>query len=348
MLSQAELIEAAPEDVGLSSGGLENVSRLVQSYIDQGRYPGAITMIARRGRVVHSQTYGRMDDEADKAMRFDALVRMHSMTKPIASVALMSLYEEARFQLDDPASKYIPEFKNLAVFTGGTVDSPETRPAQREMTVRDLLMHTSGLLQNIGVDFPVGQMYIKDGLRALRDNGVGGTLKDMIEKVCRLPLHCDPGSQWNYGISTDVVGYLCEVISGQSFDRFLQERIFDPLGMEDTAFGVPSAKLDRLAAEYRFGEEGEPAYVLNDAPETSWWLQPQTYFSGAGGLVSTAADYMRFSKMLANGGELDGQRIIGPRTLSLMTMNRNPPYLAFYPRAAQLALGCQFLASPPI
>ncbi len=324
MLSQAELIEAAPEEVGLSSRGLEDVSRLAQSYIDMGRIPGGITTIARRGRVVQAETFGRMDDEADKAMHFDAIVRLHSMTKPIASVALMTLYEEARFQLDDPASKYIPEFKDLQVFAGTAVDSTETRPAEREVTLRDLLIHTSGLLQNIGVELPVGQMYIKEGLRALRDPGAGGTLKDMIAKLGSLPLHCDPGAQWNYCISTDVVGHLCEVISGQSFDRFLQERIFEPLGMEDTSFGVPSSKVDWLAAEYRFGEEGEPAYVLNDPPEASTWMQPQTYFSGAGGLVGTAADYMRFSKMLANGGELERRRIIGPRTLSLMTMNHLP------------------------
>jgi CubicO group peptidase (beta-lactamase class C family) len=192
------------------------------------------------------------------------------------------------------------------------------------MTVRDLLMHTSGLLQNTGVDFPVGRMYMEAGLRGLRQASAGGTLKDMITKVGTMPLHCDPGSQWNYGISTDVVGYLVEHFSGQPLDEYLQEHIFTPLGMEDTAFDVPAAKLDRFAAEYRRGGQGEAAYVLNDTPATSNWTKPQTYFSGAGGLVSTAADYMKFCKMLANHGAYEGHQIIGPRTLELMAMNHFP------------------------
>lgn len=314
-------IEAAPEDVGMSARGLENVSNLVQRYVDEKKFAGCISMVARRGRVVHFQTYGNMDDEAGKPMRADTIFRMHSMTKPIASIALMQLYEQAKFQLDDPASRFIPQFKGLRVFAGGDRDSYETREAAREMTVRDLLMHTSGLVQNYGVETPVGQMYMRDGLRALRAKGAGGTLQDMIDRVSKLPLQCDPGSQWNYGISTDVCGYLVQVISGQRFDEYLQEHILGPLGMEDTGFHVPEAKLDRLAAEYRKGAAGEPSYVLSDAPATSHLTQPQTYFSGSGGLVSTAADYMRFCKMLANGGELDGVRIIGPRTLGLMTMN---------------------------
>ncbi len=323
MLSHLDLVEASPEDVGLSSQGLANVSRLVDRYVDQRRIAGAITMVARRGAVVHFETYGRMDDEANKEMRPDAIFRMYSMTKPIASVALMTLYEEAMFQLDDPVSKYVPEFADLQVFDSGAADSYQTRPPVREMTVRDVLMHTSGLLQNYGVELPVGQLYQRAGLRALRAAGAGGTLADMIAKVGRMPLHCDPGSEWNYGISTDVVGYLCEVLSGQPFDRFVKERILNPLDMVDTDFWVPSEKLDRFTAEYSL-EPNQPNYVLSDAPVTSGLLQPATYFSGSGGLMSTAADYMRFCKMLANNGELDGQRIIGPRTLRLMTMNHLP------------------------
>ena len=319
-----EVIEAAPEDIGMSSHGLENVTRLVRRYVDEGKFPGVISMVARRCKVVHFDVYGSMDDEAGKAMRGDAIVRLHSMTKPIASIALMQLYEQAKFQLDDPASKYIPQFKDLQVISGGDAESYQTRQPSREMTVRDLLMHTSGLLQSGNDDHPVATMYQKAGLRALRGKGAGGTLQDMIDRVSQLPLHCDPGSQWNYGISTDVVGYLCRVISGQSFDEYIAEHILGPLGMEDTAFDVPAAKLDRLAAEYRRGGPDEAPYVLNDAPGTSHLTSPQTYFSGSGGLVSTAADYMRFCKMLGNGGELDGVRIIGPRTLSLMASNHFP------------------------
>ncbi|MGE0686918.1 MAG: serine hydrolase domain-containing protein, partial [Dehalococcoidia bacterium] len=316
-----EIIEAAPEDVGLSSRRLENVTRATRRYVDDGRFPGVISMVARRGKVVHFDHYGSMDDEAGKAMRPDTIFRMHSMTKPIASIALMQLYEQALFQLDDPASMYIPEFKDLRVFVSGDPKTYVTRVPSREMTIRDLLMHTSGLLQNYGVDFPVGRMYMEAGLRGLRQASSGGTLKDMITKVATMPLHCDPGSQWNYGISTDVVGYLVEVISGQRFDEYLQQHILGPLGMEDTAFSVPASKLDRLAAEYRRGGDGEPLRVLSDAPATSNLTKPQSYFSGAGGLVSTAADYMKFCKMLANGGAYEGHQIIGPRTLQLMAMN---------------------------
>ncbi|MGH2599268.1 MAG: serine hydrolase domain-containing protein, partial [Dehalococcoidia bacterium] len=245
--------------------------------------------------------------------------------KPIASVALMTLYEEGKFQLDDPASKFIPEFKGLKVFAGGTADQYAVRDPAREMTVRDLLMHTSGLVgAGIVADpsMPVSTLY---GRAELRGSASGGTLADMVQRLGQLPLQVDPGSRWIYGISTDLVGYLCEVIGGMPFDRFLEERIFRPLGMTDTAFTVPQEKLHRFAANYRPGGAGEPSYVVIDRPdESSVYARPRTYFSGAGGLVSTAADYMRFSRMLANGGEMDGARILGPRTLHYMATNHLP------------------------
>jgi CubicO group peptidase (beta-lactamase class C family) len=310
-------IEARPEEVGMSSKRLENVSRLVHGYVDDGKIPGAITLIARGGQVVFYETVGRMDVEAGKAMTDDTIFRIYSMTKPIASVALMMLYEEGRFQLDDPASKYIPEFEGLEVFARGTAEKYQTRPPEREMTVRDVLMHTSGLIGG-GRQHPVSELYQKAELRGSRSDG---TLADMIEKVGELPLFCDPGSEWNYGISTDVVGYLCEVLSGQSFDQFLKDRIFEPLGMRDTGFQVPNGQVDRFAACYRRDGDG---YALSDAPKESAYLTPRKYFSGAGGLVSSADDYMRFCKMLAGEGELDGVRILGTRTLEFMTDNHLP------------------------
>jgi CubicO group peptidase (beta-lactamase class C family) len=321
----ADMVDVEPEDVGLSSQRLGNVTRLVQSYVDGGRYAGAISLVARRGKVAHFQTYGKADAESGRPMSADTIFRIYSMTKPIASVALMTLYEEAAFQLDDPASKFIPEFKDLKVFAGGTPDQYAVREPSREMTVRDLLMHTSGLV-GAGItarpDTPVSQLYER---AEMRGSSSDGTLADMIAKVGRLPLQVDPGSRWIYGISTDVVGYLCEVISGTRFDRFLEERIFTPLGMRDTGFTVPEEKLDRFAANYRRGEAGEPLYVCIDRPDSSSvYARPRTYFSGAGGLVSTASDYLRFCLMLANGGELDGARILSPRTLQLMTMNHLP------------------------
>lgn len=312
-------VEADPEDVGMSSAGLANVSRLVQGYVDDGKYPGAICLVARRGKVVHSVTYGDMDVERGKPMRPDTIFRIFSMTKPIASVALMTLYEEGRFQLDDPASKFIPELADVKVFDGGTADDYQVREPARRMTVRDLLMHTSGLAAFNGRS-PVGELYRRAGIRAAESES---TLAAMVTKLGSIPLQADPGAQWIYGISTDLVAYLCEVLSGMPFDRYLRERIFEPLGMVDTGFGVPADKVDRFAACYG-PQDGSPRYTLIDDPVTSAYTRPRTFFSGVSGLVSTAADYLRFCRMLANGGELDGARVLGPRTLRLMTANHLP------------------------
>jgi CubicO group peptidase (beta-lactamase class C family) len=221
--------------------------------------------------------------------------------------------------LDDPASKFIPELKNLKVFKSGTADNFETRDPAREMTVRDLLMHTSGL---VGRDTasPVGELYRRAGFTGA---DAKFTLAEMVQKLKDIPLEVDPGSRWIYGISTDLVGYLCEVISGLPLDRYLDERILGPLGMVDTGFTVPAAKVDRFAALYA-PSASDPKYRLVDDPQTSSYTRPRTYFSGSGGLVSTAADYLRFCTMLRNGGELEGVRILGPRTLQLMTLNHLP------------------------
>jgi CubicO group peptidase (beta-lactamase class C family) len=238
----------------------------------------------------------------------------------------MMLYEEGRFELQNPASKYIPELKDLKVLSGGTADQFDVRDPSREMSVRDLLMHTSGLIAR---DSPlaVGELYRRAGFAGPDSNF---TLAEMVHRLGRIPLQTDPGAQWIYGISTDLVGYLCEVISGMPFDRYLEERILGPLGMVDTGFSVPAAEVDRFAALYApaavggGGGEGQRRYKLVDDPATSSYTRPRKYFSGAGGLVSTAADYYRFCSMLLNGGELDGVRILSPRTLELMTLNHLP------------------------
>ncbi len=315
------LVDGLPEDVELDPVRLRNVTRLVQGYVAEGKIPGAIALVARRGRVVHCDVVGQRYPEAGQPMTEDTIFRIYSMTKPIASVALMTLYEEGRFQLEDPVELYVPEFKGLKVFAGGDADRYAVREAARPMTVRDLLMHTSGLVGNFD-ERPVTQLYRRAGLQAIRETG---TLADLVAKLAELPLVCDPGSAWNYSLSTDIVGYLCEVIGGLPFDRFLQERIFGPLGMRDTGFHVPADQLHRFAANYQRGGEGEASYVLIDRPdESSLYGRPRTYFSGSGGLVSTAADYLRFCRMLLGGGELDGARILGPRTLAFMTMNHLP------------------------
>ena len=311
-----EQVEASPESVGLSSRGLQHLSRHIQGYIDDGRLPGAITLVGRRGKVVHFETHGQRDIEAAKPVEPDTIFRIFSMTKPIVSIALMALYEEGRFQIDDSVSDYIPQFEGLEVIdaNGGR------RPPIREMTIADLLRHTSGLASR--TDPVVGAAYEAAGLWT---SSSGGTLQDAIDKLGTLPLKCDPGAQFNYGVSTDVLGYLCEVLSRQRLDDFLRARVLEPLGMDDTDFYVPEPELGRFAANYRPGEAGEPRTVLTDRPDaSSRYGSPRSYLSGAGGLVSTASDYARFCKMLANRGEFEGERIIGARTLEFMTRNHLP------------------------
>jgi CubicO group peptidase (beta-lactamase class C family) len=312
-------MEASPESVGMSSQRLQRVTRLVQGWVDDGKIPGAISIVGREGQVVHFETYGMMDAEAQAPMRTDTVFRIYSMTKPIASIALMMLYEEGRFQLDDPVSKFLPAFTGLKVFDGGTADDYHVREPIRPMTVRDTLMHTSGLVAPS--DSVVGELYRRADARPMR---TVGTLADMADTLATLPLACDPGSAWNYGVSTDIVGLLVEVLAGQRFDTFLEQRIFMPLGMHDSGFHVREDQAARFAACYRRGAAGEPRYVLQDSPRTSPFLEPKSYFSGAGGLISTAGDYIRFCKMLANGGSLDGASILGPRTLEYMTVNHLP------------------------
>jgi CubicO group peptidase (beta-lactamase class C family) len=316
------LIETEPEDVGLSSARLANVTRVVHRAVDEGRIPGGMTLVGRHGKVAYFDTYGSMDLEAGKPLAEDTIFRIYSMTKPIVSVGLMTLYEEGLFQIDEPVSKYIPQLKNLKVLAGGTSEAPVLRDAEREMTIRDALGHTSGLGRGRGDDHPVSQMY-RD-VKLPHSAGHEGTLESMMEALGTLPLVFDPGKYWLYSIATDVVGRLIEVLSGQRLDAFLKERILDPLGMPDTGFDVPESHWHRLAACYAPGPAGGPKLVLDDAPATSHYRNPHDFLSATGGMVSTMADYARFARMLANGGELDGARIIGPRTLSFMASNHLP------------------------
>jgi CubicO group peptidase (beta-lactamase class C family) len=310
-----EQVEAAPEDVGLSSRGLEHLRRHVQGYIDDGRLPGAITLVARHGKIAHFETYGQRDVAHSRPVEPDTIFRIFSMTKPIVSIALMTLYEEGRFQVDDPVSAYIPQFQGLQVIDGGG-----TRPPAREMTIADLLRHTSGLASR--TDSVLGPTYEEAGLHTSASQG---TLLEMIDKLGKLPLKCDPGAQFNYGVSTDVVGYLCEVLSGQRLDDFLRARVFEPLSMTDTDFYVKEPDLGRFAANYRPGAAGEPRIVESDRPDgSSRWGSPRSFLSGAGGLVATVSDYARFCRMLTGRGTYEGERIVGSRTLAFMTENHLP------------------------
>ncbi|MEM7016414.1 MAG: serine hydrolase domain-containing protein [Pseudomonadota bacterium] len=306
-----------PQKAGMSTERLQRITdHFQQKYIDTGKISGALTLVARRNQVVHFQPQGHLEIEQQRDIQRDTIFRIYSMTKPITSVAIMMLYEQAKFQLDEPVHKYIPEWKNLGVFKSGRYPQFMTTPPERPMTIRDLLSHMSGLtygfMQTTNVD------------SAYRRLNIGGnaTLKEMIEMLAELPLEFSPGTAWNYSVSTDVLGYLVQVIADQSFDEYLKEKVFEPLGMEDTGFGIPDDKLDRFACNYEV-QPGKPP-SLADAPENSTYRGEQAFFSGGGGLVSTVEDYYRFTAMLLNGGEFDGARLLGRKTIELMASNHLP------------------------
>jgi CubicO group peptidase (beta-lactamase class C family) len=307
-----------PEDVGLSTERLRRIDEhLTSRYVETGKIAGALTLVARKGRVAFLSPLGSRDRERDAPMHADTVFRIYSMTKPITSVALMMLYERAALQLTDPVHKWIPEWKNLRVFQYGSYPDFVTEPAKRPMTVRDLLTHQSGLSYGIMERTNVDAAYRKLGISSGK-----GTLADMVKALASLPLEFSPGEAWGYSVATDVVGHLVELISGRSFDAYLQEEIFEPLGMVDTGFTVPEQKLSRFAACY--GRNAQKQLVLLDDPRNSPFARPRTFFGGGSGLVSTAADYLRFAEMLRRGGELDGVRILGPRTVQFMTSNHLP------------------------
>lgn len=299
---------ADPEDVGVSSVRLNRINTAMEKYVKEKKLPGLITMVARKGKIIHFEKYGVLAE--DKPMQFNTIFSIQSMTKPITSVALMMLYEEGYFQLNDPVSKYIPEFKDLKVFSHKDKEGIHVVDQLQPMTIVNLLTHTSGLGYGWG-NSPVDSLY---KVAKLRD----GTLKDMVQKLSKIPLFYQPGTKWNYSVSTDVTSYLVEVLSGQSFDLFLQERIFKPLKMSDTYFSVPKEKIDRIASLY--GPDSIGCKVIL-RPDTSWIARPIKFFGGGGRLFSTATDYMIFAQMMLNKGEFNGVRILGSRTVDFMTKN---------------------------
>src|SRR5450755_2959048 len=310
---------ACPESAGMSKAAFDRIEdHLKRRYVDAGRFPGTQLLVYRRGKVVHSAAQGLADVERRVPVKDDTIFRIYSMTKPITSVAFMMLFEEGRVALDEPVHKYIPEWKNLGVFQAGTAPAFLTRPPSRPMLIVDRLRHTSGLTygfqQRSNVDAAYREMKIGEVEKA-------GTLDSMISDLAKIPLEFSPGEAWNYSVATDVIGYLIGKISGKPFEQFLKERIFDPLGMNDTDFFVPAGKAHRLAACYSAEKGG---ITLQDDPTTSSFLAPPSLISGGGGLCSTAADYLTFCRALLNRGELGGVRLIGPKTLALMTSNHLP------------------------
>lgn len=304
---------------GLDLNRLNRIAgHMEDKYLATGKLPCAVTLVAREGRIVWQQAQGLMDVERGKPAQLDTLFRIYSMTKPITSIALMQLYEQGRFLLDDPVHKYIPSWSNLRVYKSGIYPDFVTTPTQRPMTIRDLLTHQAGLSYGFSCRTNVDAAY-----RELKLDGHAGlTLEGLIDELSRLPLEFSPGTAWNYSLATDVCGYLVQLLSGKPLDTYFDEHIFKPLGMHDTFFSVPAEHLHRFAACYQH-QPGD-TFSLQDDPQSSHFARRHGYLSGGGGLISTISDYHRFAQALANGGELDGTRIIGRKTLEFMRMNHLP------------------------
>ncbi|NDQ56760.1 MAG: beta-lactamase family protein [Acidipila sp.] len=322
-----DLPTAKPESVGMSSERLERIGTAVQHSIDDKRIAGAVTLVARRGRVVWFKPQGMMDREAGKAIRADTMFRICSMTKPITSVAVMMLYEEGHFLLDDPISKYLPEFKNPKVLVKPASGDPYSIPATREITIRDLLRHTSGLTyhwnDSLGPRYKAAN--VAHGLLAY-----DGTVEDSVKRLAGVPLLFNPGDRWEYSLGVDVLGRLVEVVSGKPLDEFFRTRIFEPLGMKDTYFYPPESKLERLAAAYTYyAEKGLNRFPDTPITEGSFvysadypYRGPKKLFAGGAGLTSTATDYARFCQMMLDNGKVGNTRLLGRKSIELMTQDQ--------------------------
>jgi len=308
-------MELSPKRAGFAPERLGRITEhLSRNYIDTGKIAGCQTLVARHGHAAYFKSMGMQDRERQRPMADDAIFRLYSMSKPITSVALMTLYEQGHFQLNDPVSRFIPQWRDHQVWISGEGAAMETAAPERPMTMRNLLSHTGGLTYG-ATNHPVDRAYREAGVR----RGDGETLSDFVRKLAKVPLRYHPGERWEYSFSTDVCGYLVEAISQVRFDRYLRQYIFDPLGMADTAFSVAPQKVGRFAANYE--RRPDKSLKLIDDPERSAYLNEPSFFSGGGGLTGTSADYFRFCEMLRCGGELDGARILGPRTIDLMRQN---------------------------
>ncbi len=301
-----------PKTVGLNSDSLKLAEKVMQKYIDEGKLAGISTMVIKNGKMVERANFGYADLETKKPVEDNTIFRIFSMTKPITAVALMTLYEEGKFQLDDKVSKFIPGFADTKVYKSVDKSFTLEKPVN-EITIRNLLTHTSGI--SYGWD---AKSYVDSLYRVTKVGGWDGTTGEKVKILTGLPLNFQPGTEWKYGLSIDVIGYLVEVLSGKPLDVYMKTRIFDPLKMEDTGFYVPEKKLGRLSQMNRFDKEG----VLKSSD--GGFNKPVTLFSGGGGLVSTMKDYARFCRMMINGGTLDGKKILKPETVKMIMTNQLP------------------------
>jgi len=309
-----DLPTASPESVGMSRERLDRIGAAMRRYVDEGKIAGMVTLVARHGKIVYANVVGKQDVTNNTALARDTLFRIYSMTKPITAVAAMTLYEEGRFQLTDPVSTYLPEFKDLKVFEDGQEVAPKT-----PMTMQQLLSHTGGLAYGFDKENPVERQYWD------REVLLSPDLHEFAQRISGIPLRFQPGTRWYYSLSSDVAGAVVERISGVPFDQFLKTRLFAPLGMHDTFFDVPAEDLQRFGPNYHWNAETK---TLEALPVPKYPIyQNTTLFSGGGGLVSTADDYMRFCEMLRAGGALNGARTLSPKTIQLMTTNMLPAVL---------------------
>jgi CubicO group peptidase (beta-lactamase class C family) len=311
-----DLAMAAPESVGIAPDRLKRLDTMMARLVEQKHVAGLVTLLERHGKIVAFNAIGKQDVSKPEAMQKDSIFRIYSMTKPVTGVAMMMLYEEGKWRLDDPVARYIPEFASLKVYTGKNEDgTPKLEDARRSMTMRELMTHTAGFGYVLNPNAPVDKMIIDANVLNAR-----APLQTMIDGLAKIPLLAQPGTRWSYSIAVDVQGYLVEKFSGQSFGDFLRTRIFEPLGMKDTAFYVPKEKLARLAQVHT----GSGAALAVDANRADPTLVPAGP-SGGGGLFSTASDYARFCEMLLQGGQFGGVRLLAPRTVEMMRTNHVNP-----------------------
>jgi CubicO group peptidase (beta-lactamase class C family) len=333
--------------LGFSKQRLARINTVMQRYVDEGKFAGIVTLIARAGKTVHLNATGKRELESGTPMKTDTLFRIFSMTKPITTTAAMMLYEEGAFRLDDPVSVYLPAFAKTQVCVGTSYQGPQLAAPKRPMTIQQLMTHTSGLSYGWWQDSPVDALYRAAAPKYQRDDL---TLAEFVDGLAELPLAFEPGTAWRYSYATDVLGRVVEVVSGQSLRQFFQERIFKPLGMRDTDYQLKAKDLTRFAAAY--GPNPAGGLMLIDPPVDSFYLRRKQLFHGGHGLVSSAEDYLRFCQMILNKGELDGVRVLGRKTVEFMGLNHLPPDLPVrneFPLSAQgFGLGFSVLVNPAL
>ena len=335
---------ARPEELGFSPVRLARIRPVLQGYVDRGQCAGVISLIARRGRIVHFETMGMMGLETGKPMRRDSIFRIYSMTKPITSTAVMMLLEEGRIRLGDPISRYLPMFREMKVYTPRGPDF-DLIPARREITIHDLLTHTAGLSYGFDPNSYVDELY-RQKIWAVREANPEITLEELVTEIAKLPLALQPGTAFRYSMATDVLGYLVQVVSGKTLDVFFKERIFDPLSMSDTSFWVPPEKIGRFTSTCGLDENGDLKVI--DDPATSAYARMTKNFSGGGGLVSTTEDYLRFCQMLLNQGRLGNTRLLGRKTVELIFANNLAPDVPYPDAGYGMGLGGYVLLNPAL